>query len=385
LDSSRRSFLWSGVKGAVTLAAAPFVHRDSVVVGAGRLRYSRRTVNLIEESLVIDMLGLLTLDWAKQKQWFEDPSTLEADSLERIRQSRIRVFHPAIEYATKDRRAFVSRLMAEWQGFVSHQPNVFRTINSGQDFKEAFARRQVGILLGMQNSSHFSSVADVEHFHRLGQRVSQLTYNTQNLLGAGCTERRDDGLTAFGAAVVAEMNRVGMAIDVSHSGDRTTLDTIRLSRQPVLITHSNCRALVPAHPRCKPDLLIRECAARGGVMGITGIRAFVRPSGSATVENALDHFDHVARLVGVEHIGIGSDTDLGGRDGSRFYIEGLNHSFRVYDLTEGLVRRRYSDRAIQGILGENFRRVLTEIWSPGIETTKLPIPSLLPNAVANPS
>jgi membrane dipeptidase len=373
LDSSRRSFLWSGAKGAVALAAAPFVHRDSVVVGAGRSRYSRRTVDLVEESLVIDMLGLLTLDWAKQKQWFQDPATIEPDSLDRIRQSRIRVFHPAIE--------FVSRLMGEWQGFVSHRPTVFRTINSGEDFTEAFSKRQIGILLGMQNSSHFTSLSDVEHFYGLGQRVSQLTYNTRNSLGAGCTERRDDGLTAFGASVVAEMNRVGMAIDVSHSGDRTTLDTIRLSRQPVLITHSNCRALVPAHPRCKPDLLIRECAARGGVMGITGIRAFVRSSGRATVENALDHFDHVARLVGVEHIGIGSDTDLGGRDGSRFYIEGLNHSLRIYDLTEGLVRRRYSDQAIRGILGENFRRVLTQIWSPRIETKALPIPSVLPKSV----
>jgi membrane dipeptidase len=107
-------------------------------------------------------------------------------------------------------------------------------------------------------------------------------------------------------------------------------------------------------------------------MGITGIRSFVRPSGRATIHDALNHFDHVARLVGIEHLGIGSDTDLDGRDvpgRPRFDIEGLNHPLRIFDLTEGLVRRRYSNANIQLILGENFRRALNEIWRPTVDST----------------
>jgi membrane dipeptidase len=155
---------------------------------------------------------------------------------------------------------------------------------------------------------------DVDLFHGLGQRVSQLTYNARNLIGNGSTERRDDGLSDYGLAVVSRMNQVGMAVDVSHSGDRTTLDAIEASTRPVLITHSNCRALVPGHPRCKTDEAIRKMAAAGGVMGITGVRMFVRAEEPTTIEHVLDHFDHVARLTSVEHVGLGSDMDLDGYD-----------------------------------------------------------------------
>jgi membrane dipeptidase len=124
-------------------------------------------------------------------------------------------------------------------------------------------------------------------------------------------------------------------------------------------------------------------AKSGGVMGITGVRMFVRAEEPTTIEHALDHFDHVAKLVGVEHVGVGSDMDLDGYDdmppelnqrlragykGSYAFrdkidIEGLDHPKRMFDLTEGLVRRKYTDRQIQGILGGNFRRVLSEIWT----------------------
>src|SRR5262249_36278139 len=150
---------------------------------------------------------------------------------------------------------------------------------------------------------------DVALFHRQGQRVSQLTYNGQNRLGSGCKVPFDQGLTEYGAAVVRAMNQVGMAIDVSHCSERTPLDACAVAGEPVLITHANCRSLVP-QPRCKSDAVIRAMAAKGGVMGITTVPAFVHPAPPATFEQVLDHFDHVARLVGVEHVGLGSDTDL---------------------------------------------------------------------------
>ena len=220
-------------------------------------------------------------------------------------------------------------------------------------------------------------------FYGLGLRVSQLTYNHRTLLGNGCMERSDGGLSSLGVQVVERMNEVGMAVDSSHAGVRTAMDTCEVSRKPVLVTHSNCRALNPGHPRCFPDEVIRKMAATGGVMGITFLRNFVRDKEPTTIEHVVDHFDHVAKLVGIEHLGIGSDQDMDGHDKlppkllaqmtpqldprykfrDRINIDGLNHPKRTYDLTEALIRRGYNNTDIEGILGGNFKRVLSEIWS----------------------
>jgi membrane dipeptidase len=156
-------------------------------------------------------------------------------------------------------------------------------------------------------------------------------------------------------------------VDVSHCSDRTTLDAIEASKKPVLITHANCRALVPNSARCKTDTAIQRAASKGGVIGVTMVRYFVRPGGSATIEDVLDHIDHVVRLVGVEHIGLGSDVDLAGRDGvhpkRKNDLDGIDYSKKIYDLTEGLLRRKYSSRDIQLILGGNFQRALSSIWA----------------------
>jgi membrane dipeptidase len=216
----------------------------------------------------------------------------------------------------------------------------------------------------------------VDRFYGLGQRVSQLSYRT-NRLGGGAFDRRDAGLTEFGARIIERMNQVGMAVDVSHCDDRTTLDAFAASQRPVLVTHSNCRALVPDCPRCKTDEAIRAMAAKGGVMGITMVRAFVRRVGPATIEHVLEHIDRVASLAGVEHVGIGSDVDLDGRShlkpevqraqgirpGSKIDVDGIDYRKKIFDLTEGLVRRGYSDRSIELILGRNFERALSEIWT----------------------
>ena len=128
------------------------------------------------------------------------------------------------------------------------------------------------------------------------------------------------------------------------------------------------RALVPA-ARCKTDEAIRLLAAQGGVIGITMVRGFVQASGPATMEDVLDHIDHVAKLVGVEHVGIGSDVDLDGRDRhispkKRFDLDGVDYSQKIFDLTEGLIRRKYSAENIALILGGNFERALDAIWTP---------------------
>ena len=244
-------------------------------------------------------------------------------------------------------------------------------------------------MITFQNSDHFRTVDDVDTFFGLGQRLSQLTYNYQNRLGSGFLETNDGGLTVFGSEIVARMNRVGMAVDLSHCGDRTTLDTLDAAKRPVVFSPASCRALVPGHLRCKTDEMIVKMAKTGGVMGVPFLRMMVREAEPVTVEHVIDHFDHVARLVGIEHVAVGSDMDVIGNpnpvggatlsvpptpnfDRYRMHFDakgermltvaGLDHPKRMFDVAEGLIRRKYSDADITAILGGNAQRVLTAIW-----------------------
>ena len=164
------------------------------------------------------------------------------------------------------------KFFSSWNGFIADQNDHFMRIDSAADLDRVKDSGKIGVMLGLQNSDQFRSRADVGFFRELGQRVSQLTYNSRNLIGNGSTERRDEGISDFGVAIIEQMNKVGMAVDVSHCGDRTTLDAFEISKRPVLITHSNCRALVPGHPRCKTDEAIKKVGEHGSVIGITGVR-----------------------------------------------------------------------------------------------------------------
>lgn len=386
---SRREVLKTAAGAAGAVIFAPMINLGRYRLFADSPQeYSARAIRLVERSLVIDMLGLFTLDGERQSRWHRDPETFSADDLREIRESGITVFHPAVGLGGLDAYSNALRFFAFWNGFLAGNDETLLRIDSPGDLERVKTSGKIGVILGLQNSDHFRRPDDVDLFHALGQRVSQLTYNSRNRIGNGSTERVDGGISDFGVAIIERMNAVGMAIDVSHCGDRTTLDAFEASRQPVLITHSNCRALVPGHPRTKTDEAIRAMARTGGVMGITGVRMLVKHDEPTTIEHVLDHFDHVRDLVGVEHIGVGSDIDLRGYDAmppeqnarlraaykeaygfrERIDIEGLDHPKRMYDLTEALIRRGYSDAAIEGILGGNLKRVLTEIWSVSKET-----------------
>jgi membrane dipeptidase len=350
--------------------------------GAGTPQYSARALALMERALVIDMLCPLTLDFAQQARWEANPELLPEAMVRELKDSGINVMHPALGLGGPNAYEQALLFFSRWNSLLAGSDTRFMRIDTAGDLARVKASGKVGVLLGLQNSEHFRTPADVALFHGLGQRVSQLTYNSRNLIGNGSTERRDEGISDFGAAIIERMNAVGMAVDVSHCGDRTTLDAFELSKKPVLITHSNCRVLANGHPRDKSDEAILAVKKSGSVMGITGVRMFVRDREPTTIEHALDHFDHVRRLIGSEHLGVGSDIDLHGYDdmppdqnarlragykGSygfreKIDIEGLDHPKRMFDLTEGLIRRKYSDAEIEGILGGNFRRVLTAIW-----------------------
>lgn len=189
------------------------------------------------------------------------------------------------------------RYIIGWNAFIAVHGEQFQRIERVAHFKQAKALRKIGILIGQQNSAHFRTVEDVDRFNDLGQRVSQLTYSG-NRIGGGSSDPRDYGLSKYGIQIVERMNGVGMAVDISHCGDRTTMNAIEASRKPVFITHSNCRALVPSCARCKTDEAIKHMAATGGVMGITMVRSFVRSAGPVTIEHVLDHFDRGWRWWG---------------------------------------------------------------------------------------
>ncbi len=331
------------------------------------LEYSVRAVDLVRRSTVIDMLGLLTLDYRKLTSWEANPGRFRPADFLRLRESGITVFHPAVGYIRGDIYTEARKDIIGWNAFIATHPEQFQRISRGADFSQAKALGKIGILIGQQNSSHFRTVEDVDRFYALGQRVSQLTYNG-NRIGGGCSDAQDSGLSSYGLQIVERMNAAGMVVDISHCGDRTTMDAIEASSKPVLVTHSNCRALVAGSARCKTDESIIRMAVKGGVMGVTMVRAFVGVAGRVTIENVLDHIDHLVRLVGVEHAGIGSDVDLDGRDlrtqpTRRFDLDGIDYSRKIYDLAEGLVKRGYSNRHIELILGGNFERALSASWT----------------------
>src|ERR1700730_11396263 len=290
---SRRKLIKSSAAATAVTLTAPFIIKGRYLLfAASATEYSSRAIELVGRTTVIDMLSPFVISPSRHTQLFSHPETFTASDLYQFRSSGIRVFHIAIGNGGPDAYTESLQFFGLWNGFIAHHGQSLMRIDSPASFDELKKSEKIGVLLGLQNSEHFRGPDDVDLFFSLGQRVSQLTYNSRNLIGNGSTERRDDGISDFGIAIVGRMNKLGMAVDVSHCGDRTTLDSFEISKKPVLITHANCRALNPGHPRCKTDEAIKAMAAKGGVMGITEVRMFVSPTEPTTVQNMLDHFDY---------------------------------------------------------------------------------------------
>lgn len=348
-------------------------------------KYSKKVMDLVERSLVIDMLGPLKLDFRPEA--YAEPLSEQDAAMFRI--CGITAFHNSVGVGGPNAYDEALQFISAWSGFAGRNSEVFSLVGTAADLDHAKAKHKIAVIMGLQNAEQFREPKDVKDFYQLGLRCAQLTYNSQNLIGSGSTDRIDGGISDYGVEIIKAMNEVGMLIDVSHSGDRTTLDAIELSPRPIAFTHSNCRAL-NNHPRLKTDEAIQKLARKGGVMGITGVRNFVKDREPTTVEDVVDHIDHVVKLVGIEHVGIGTDSDLMGYDHmqpdqyaklkaaykasyafrDKIDTDGFNHPRKIYDLTDALLRRGYSDSNIQAVLGGNFRRLLGESWTPQPQVEK---------------
>jgi membrane dipeptidase len=247
------------------------------------------------------------------------------------------------------------------------------------DIRAAHAAGKIAVNLHFQGSNPLGGDLNlVEVYRRLGIGHLLLAYNYRNLAGDGCHEPNDAGLSAFGRELIAEMNRVGMAVDLTHTGTRTALDALAVSTQPVIISHSNSRG-VWDHPRNIPDELAKAVAAMGGVIGVNGVGLFLSNARSDISAQAIArHINHYADLVGPDHVGLGLDSvyDV------KFYIENFARKnmekYRTGGYFKGtpqfaqvavipqvaglLLDSGWSVANVKGFLGENWLRVLERIW-----------------------
>ena len=263
-------------------------------------------------------------------------------------------------------------------------PDLVHLVQTGADFDDPALDTKLRVVMGFQGTEplgkefHFVSI-----FHALGVRIIQLTYNDANALGNGCLETADHGLTHFGLEVVREMNRLGMLIDVTHAGVKTGLDAIAESADPVVFSHSSVRA-IRDNPRNLTDEQMRAVADRGGVVGIASFADFVGDTtlGQPTMEQYLDHISYAVELIGIDHVGIGTDIFetagaagiwwnantkrrypeiCGAMDEQMHGIAGFDRWENFVDVTEGLLRRGFSEAEARKIIGGNFRRVLRSV------------------------
>lgn len=305
--------------------------------------------------------------------------------------------------ASRTRFSDATERVQRCRRLVAANGDEFTLVETPSDVEDAKDAGKVGVVLGFQDSMPIEPADRMRvdggfeflgAFQEMGVRIVQLTYNSLNYVGAGCCERVDPGLSNFGRAVVAEMNRLGVLIDLSHCGDRTTLDAIAHSEKPVVISHAGARALSNVR-RNKTDEQFRAVAENGGVVGVSVFPPTVKTHPEthevqeATVHDVLDHIDHVVDVAGIDHVGFGSDmNDKALDDGvtppyaayrnfrpefaevyGRGPIEryepfprGLHRHTELANLTRGLFARGYDEADVRKILGGNFRRVFRETW-----------------------
>ena len=269
----------------------------------------------------------------------------------------------------------------EYDRLIEKEPQFWMKATSVADIQSARDQGRIALFYLFQNSTQFGKDLDnVDVFYKLGVRSSQVTYNYQNWAGAGCNELNGSGLTLFGHELVEKMNDIGMLIDLSHSGMKTMADTIAASKDPVITSHSCCRALFE-HNRNTTDENIRAIADKGGLFGVTQMRPFMTRQIDDAVHFYYQHIEHAINVGGSDHVCIGSDRDhrrlvltqeyldeLKREEGENFdrsqwplYFEELNGPRRMETIWDGLSRRGMSQGNLEKLFGLNLQRLYSEV------------------------
>jgi len=270
--------------------------------------------------------------------------------------------------------------IAQMKSLIRENSDLLMLARNTRDIEQAKLERKTGIILGFQNAHAFEDhLGHIEAFADMGVRVVQLCYNTQNLIGTGCYER-DGGLSGYGHEVIAEMNRVGIMVDLSHVGAKTSEEAILASKKPV--TYSHCLpAGLKEHPRNKSDEQLKFIADHGGFIGVTMFPPFLRRGIEATVEDYVEALDYVINLVGEDCVGVGTDHTQGyGQDffehlthdkgrhrrltnfGTVLNPVGIRTIGEMPNLTAAMVHAGWSTRKIEKVIGGNWMRVFKEVW-----------------------
>lgn len=293
-----------------------------------------------------------------------------------------RAFGPAVEALTA------------WNATVNEPGKALTIIRRGDDFRAARDAGTLGVVIACQDASVLGpsvisysdqNLENLRTLHGLGLRVLQLTHNERTGAGDGFMEPQDGGLSLLGEAVVKEMGRLGGLVDLSHCSERTTLEAIRASAGPIAVTHAGCRALNPSL-RNKTDEAIRALADKGGFFGVFMMSRWLTDRDTSSVEDVVDHIDHVVKIGGIDMVGFGSDQPAMGdpspqaekvarlaayqaRNPGRPGAEPLHGHVTCADmdgpqrmtvLADALTRRGYGSADVDKITGGNFVRIFSE-------------------------
>ncbi|MGE5277448.1 MAG: dipeptidase [Acidobacteriota bacterium] len=378
-EIDRRRFLALSAAAAASFAGAPrlLARAGPSPAAAGWAGYER--------AIVVDALGGVGVD----KENDDEPLT--ASDLSDARASGVTSVNITVSSVGVLEGAFEKtvRQIAYWERELARHPDVLMKVRSAADLRAAKAAGRLGLVYGFQDTLPLGDqVPRLDTFHGLGVRVIQLTYNRRNLAGDGCLEPGNAGLSRFGRELVLRMNALGILVDLSHCGQRTTAEGIAASAGPVAITHSGCAALADL-PRNKTDEDLRALAEKGGVVGIY-LMPFLRTKGQPMAEDVVRHIEHALQVCGEDHVGIGTDGSIspvavtpefvkrfredianrrrlgisapGESEDVYTFVPDLNTPRRFETIASLLRARGHSDERVGKILGGNFARLFGEVW-----------------------
>jgi len=374
----KRRDLLSGVVAVSSLWTARKI-RAGGVAGYSAEKYSKATV--------IDALG----GPGGYHPDLPDDAPLTDGDIADVRRSGLTAINVTVNEVGNgpDRFEKAVRIIGLIEREIADHPDVFLQVLRGSDLTLARKSGRLGLIYGFQDSSMFDGdLSRVAVFHNLGVRIMQPTYNRRNLLGDGCMEEADGGLSHLGYEFIAEVNRLRVLLDLSHAGRKVIEQGIRASKVPMAITHTGCRALVDV-PRNTDDTSLKALADRGGVAGIY-FMPFLRNSGQPHGEDVIRHLEHAVSVCGEDHVGLGTDGSIPRVELNETYwkiqrkfvedrlkagiaapgeapeianlVPEYNDARRFLTLADDLAKRGWSAARIEKILGGNFARLFGEVW-----------------------